>query len=164
MAEVQCAFCLSKTNKVEKAEAVRIDGKNFHSACAQQYLDRKELFATICRIFNLKAPGPRNNAFIKRFREDGMTYSGMTGTLIYFYDIKGNSIEKANEGIGIIPWTYEEAKKYFEMEKKREQESKERLEQVEKIMEKEKEVRYVRAQKRVAPQPKLHPESEFLEW
>ena len=158
---VICQEC--KKKDMDKADMVRIDDKNFHPACAQQYLDKKELAATICRIFKLKAPGPRNNAFIKRFHDDGMTYSGMTGTLVYFYDIKGNSIEKANDGIGIIPWTYEEAKKYFRMEKEKEKQKQERLEQVEKLMEKEKEVRFVRAQKRVAPEPKLHTVDEF-EW
>ena len=32
---------------------------------------------------------------------------------IYFYEIKGNSIEKANGGIGIIPFVYNDALKYY---------------------------------------------------
>jgi hypothetical protein len=32
---------------------------------------------------------------------------------VYFYEIKGNSIDKANGGIGIVPYVYEDAKKYF---------------------------------------------------
>jgi hypothetical protein len=41
------------------------------------------------------------------------TYSGIKRTLEYFYEVKKNSIEKANGGIGIVPWVYEEAKRYY---------------------------------------------------
>ena len=37
----------------------------------------------------------------------------MLKALIYFYEIKGNSYEKANGGIGIIPYTYDAAYKYY---------------------------------------------------
>lgn len=114
---VICQYCKSKTNKVEKDEAVRVDDKNFHKQCVQLYLDKKELQETICRIFNLKAPGPKNNAYISKFHNEGMTFKGMTYTLTYFYDIKKGSIEKSNDGIGIIPYVYEEAKKYYEKDK-----------------------------------------------
>ena len=65
--KVKCAFCQDETNKMEKTEMVRIDEKNFHPECAKKYEDKKELIATICRIFNYKMPGPRNNAYITKF-------------------------------------------------------------------------------------------------
>ena len=37
----------------------------------------------------------------------------MLKTLIYWYEIKGNSIEKANGGIGIIPYVYKDASEYY---------------------------------------------------
>jgi hypothetical protein len=110
---VKCHFCNSTTNKVEKTQAVRIDDKNFHPACAQEYLDKKELSALICKIFKLKAPGPRNYAFMTKFYQDGMSFRGMINSLIYFYEVKKNSKTKANESIGIIPYIYEDAQKYF---------------------------------------------------
>ena len=109
-----CQYCKSQSNKVDKENAVRIDNKNFHSNCAKLYLDKKELQETICRIFNLKAPGPKNNAYISKFHNEGMTFKGMTHTLVYFYEIKKNSIEKSNDGIGIIPYVYDEARKFYE--------------------------------------------------
>lgn len=118
---VKCYFCKSDTNKVEKTEAVVIDGKNFHAQCAKKYKEKKELYETICRIFKLKAPGPRNNAYISKFSSQGMTYKGMNNSLIYFYDIKKNNINKSNGGIGIIPWVYEEAQKYFYYKEKNEE-------------------------------------------
>ena len=53
---------------------------------------------------------------IKDFREEyGYSYSGMLKSLIYFYEVKGNSKEKAKAsgGIGIVPFIYEQAKLYY---------------------------------------------------
>jgi hypothetical protein len=105
-------------NKIEKEKAVRIDEKNFHPNCAKNYIDRKELFKTVCRIFKLKAPGPRNMTYIKKYFNDGMTYKGMNNALIYFYEIKKGNKTKANESIGIMPYIYEEAQKYFYFKEK----------------------------------------------
>ena len=150
--KVKCAFCQSETNKVEKTEAIRIDEKNFHPLCAKKYQDKKELCDTICRIFKFKMPGPRNNAYISKFIGEGMTYKGMTNALVYFYDIKKNSIEKSNNGIGIIPWVYEEAQKYFENKTMGEKIRMEKVEQIsEKFEEAEWETRKVRVQKTENP-------------
>lgn len=51
---------------------------------------------------------------IKEFKEEyNYTYSGMLKTLIWFYEVKGNSKNKANGGIGIIPFIYKEACDYY---------------------------------------------------
>ena len=50
---------------------------------------------------------------IKDFKEQGMSYSGMLKSLIYFYEVKGNSKEKANGGIGIVPFVYKDAYNYY---------------------------------------------------
>ena len=42
-------------------------------------------------------------------KEYNFSYSGILRTLIYFYDIRGNTIEASNGGIGIVPYVYEEA-------------------------------------------------------
>ena len=51
---------------------------------------------------------------IKDFQiEYNYTYSGMLKTLIYWYEIKGNSKEKANGGIGIVHFIYNDAYNYY---------------------------------------------------
>ena len=50
---------------------------------------------------------------IKDFKEQGMSYSGILKSLIYFYEVKGNSKEKANGGIGIVPFVYKDAYNYY---------------------------------------------------
>ena len=51
---------------------------------------------------------------IKDFKEEyGYSYSGMLKSLVYFYEVKGNSKEKANGGIGIVPFIYNDAYNYY---------------------------------------------------
>ena len=51
---------------------------------------------------------------IKEFKNEyDYSYSGMLKTLIWWYEIKGNSKEKANGGIGIIPFVYKDALTYY---------------------------------------------------
>ena len=50
------------------------------------------------------------NTYIDQYQ---YTYSGMKKALVYFYEIKGNSTDKANGGIGIIPYVYKDAFNYY---------------------------------------------------
>ena len=57
---------------------------------------------------------PRVRKQLNQYVEEyNYTYSGMLKALIYFYEIKGNSVEKANGGVGIIPWIYKDAYNYY---------------------------------------------------
>ena len=142
--KVICKFCGEKD---EKNLMTRIDDSNFHTEiCAQAYLDRKELYETIVRIFKLKAPGPVNYNLINKYVKMGYSYKGMTKALIYCYDIKNNPIAKANNRIGIIPYIYEEAKESYN---KKNIEIKKIEETAERISKKEKQFNLVT----VAPEP-----------
>ena len=49
---------------------------------------------------------------IKDYRElYNYTYSGMLGTLVYWYDVKQAPLDKANGGIGIVPYIYEQGRR-----------------------------------------------------
>ena len=142
--KVICKFCGEKD---EKNLMTRIDDSNFHTEiCAQAYLDRKELYETIVRIFKLKAPGPVNYNLINKYVKMGYSYKGMTKALIYCYDIKNNPIAKANNRIGRIPYIYEEAKESYN---KKNIEIKKIEETAERISKKEKQFNLVT----VAPEP-----------
>ena len=53
-------------------------------------------------------------AEIKEFTtEHNYTYSGILKSLVYFYEVKGNSKDKANGGIGIVPFIYQDAYNYY---------------------------------------------------
>ena len=39
--------------------------------------------------------------------------SGILKSLVWFYEVKGNSPEKSNGGIGIVPYAYQDAYNYY---------------------------------------------------
>ena len=163
--EVICQYCKSQSNKVDKDVAIRVDEKNFHPECAVLYADRKQLYGIICRIFKLKAPGPRNNAYISKFLGQGMTYKGMSKALVYFYEVKKNSIAKSDNGVGIIPWVYEEANKYYERKEKMEKELKEAIEYSKNHQEVKQETRKVKMPEVTGPKVNIKTYSkEEFEW
>lgn len=45
--------------------------------------------------------------------EYGYTWSGMTKSLQWFYNINHGSKDKGNDGVGIIPYIYDKAKEYY---------------------------------------------------
>ncbi len=54
------------------------------------------------------------NKQIKIFTtENGYSLSGILKSLVYFYDIKHNSVEQSNGGIGIVPFCYQTAYDYY---------------------------------------------------
>lgn len=95
-------------------DLVKFEGKNYHIVCARNKQDRVSLLNTVCRIFHFKGPGPKVLSQVKHFYQTGKyTYKGMERALIYHYEIKDGSIAKADEGIGIVPYVYQEAQDYF---------------------------------------------------
>lgn len=50
------------------------------------------------------------NSYIKDYN---FTYNGILKSLIYWYEVKHNPIEKSNGGIGIVVYTYKQAYDYY---------------------------------------------------
>ena len=51
---------------------------------------------------------------IKKFQEEyHYSISGILKSLIFFYDIKHNPLEKSQGGIGIVPYCYQDAYNYY---------------------------------------------------
>jgi hypothetical protein len=46
-------------------------------------------------------------------KENNYTYSGMLKTLKWYYEKEGNSLDKSNGSIGIIPYIYKQALNYY---------------------------------------------------
>lgn len=46
-------------------------------------------------------------------KENNYTYSGMLKTLKWYYEKEGNSVEKSNGSIGIMPYIYKKAYDYY---------------------------------------------------
>lgn len=113
---VKCQFC---EQLVDKDLTVRYDNKNFHKDCQEEYKYKKEIYKYVAHLFGFKnenKPGPVIISQLKLFREKypHYTYKGILAALTYFYDIKKGSKKKANEGIGIVPYVYDDAQEYYQ--------------------------------------------------
>lgn len=76
--------------------------------------DKQKLEQYIMKLFGEDYVNARVRKQINTFiQEYEYTYSGIHKALTYFFEIKGNSIEKANGGIGIVPYVYKDAYNYY---------------------------------------------------
>lgn len=115
MGVVTCGGCGLKFDRVaENGEFIK--SKWYHKGCAIVKNEKIMLDAYICKLFNLKTPGPMNNILIKKYRDElGFNYDGMNKTLKYFYEVKGHTKNKSEERVGIIPYVYQEAQDYYKV-------------------------------------------------
>lgn len=119
---VTCVYCKEKFDR-DKLPTVQISARRYaHADCAQKHEEEKSqeekdletLEKYIMELLNEPYVNARVRKQIKEYRTQyNYTYSGMLKTLIWFYEIKGNSTDKANGGIGIIPFVYKDASEYY---------------------------------------------------
>lgn len=115
---VTCAYCKKELSKKDANCVMLNNGKYVHKECqaleeSREKTDREKLEDYIKSLFNLSYVEPRVKAQIKKYVEEyNYTYSGMQKALYYFYEIKGGDKAKANGGIGIIPYVYQDAYNY----------------------------------------------------
>lgn len=117
---VKCFYCQKMFNAAEEPFTKPRANRYAHAACDQQAnanktqeeRDYEQLVEYIKHLFG--NPNPRVWKQIKEYKDVyGYTYSGMYKTLIWWFELKHGDIEKANGGIGIIPYVYEQASQYY---------------------------------------------------
>lgn len=118
---VKCLYCGEKFDRLSEPN-IKIGRRYAHKKCyeaqddkdikAQQ--DKHNFFEYIKEIYgedyNYISISKQAESFIKQYN---FTYSGMLKSLKWWYEVKGNSKESANGRIGIIPYIYNDAKKYY---------------------------------------------------
>lgn len=122
---VICTVCGERFDR-DKVQAVKTSARRYaHLRCkpdgekvplANEIVDEdlQKLEEYIKYILNESYINARVRKQIKDFREEyGYSYSGILKSLIYFYEVKGNPKEKANGGIGIVPFIYKDAYNYY---------------------------------------------------
>ena len=122
---VKCTVC-GKTFNRDKIQAVKVGARRYaHYMCKKdgelvplentgKDNDLIKLEEYLSKLFGENYNYARVNKQIKDFKENyDYTYSGMLKTLIWWYEIKGNPKDKAQGGIGIIPFVYQDALKYY---------------------------------------------------
>ena len=120
---VKCLYCGEQFDRNDPSNHfIKIGRRYAHQRCANEYnesltQEQKDLNALIEYIKDL-VKEDYNFMKVKKQIEDyhkkyDYSYSGMLRSLKWFYEVKNNSIDKANGGIGIIPFIYNEAYKYY---------------------------------------------------
>lgn len=127
--KVQMGICPGCKKPVEKTEENKIKGKNnytryWHPTCwkkAQKEKERKiaeEMGRKAIFNYLVEIGLPPNYAFWGRQRNDfinkyGYNDSGILMALKYWFGERKNSISRANGGMGIVPYIYDEAQNYY---------------------------------------------------
>ena len=119
---VTCVYCKQKFDR-DKFPYIQVANRRYaHKECSmtedekiiQQEQDKNALENYIMTLFNTTYIDARVRKQIKQYVEEyNYTYSGIHKALIYHFEIKGGSIEKANGGIGIVPYVYQAAYRYY---------------------------------------------------
>lgn len=119
---VKCKYCNIQFDR--NAEPfVEVGARRYaHKECAEKYAnqipkeeqDYANLEKYIKNLFHIDVLPVRIRKQIKDFKQEyNYSYSGMLKTLIWWYEIKKHDISEAQGGIGIIPWAYSDAEKYY---------------------------------------------------
>lgn len=126
---VKCKFCDETFNR-DIVQAVKVSARRYaHLRCVpEEDRDKYELVPLaeskdedliqleeyIMKLFHVEYINPRIRKQIKQYHDEyNYSYSGILKSLQYFYGVKNNSTEKYGETLGIVPYIYDDAKKYF---------------------------------------------------
>lgn len=119
---VKCKLC-NKTFDANLEEWVKVSSNRYaHKVCYDKVhaeeeeakQARAELEEYICNLFNYAALPDKVEKQIANFiAEKNYTYKGILRSLVYFYEVKNGNKEKAYGKIGIVPYVYDDAARYY---------------------------------------------------
>lgn len=120
---VICSVCGQRFDR-DKIQAVKSGARRYaHQTCKpdgeivplpQVDQDYTDLMNCIKEIYKDEINYALVKKQIKQYQEEyNYTLSGIKKSLMYFYKVKGNAIDKSKGGIGIVPFVYKDAYNYF---------------------------------------------------
>lgn len=124
---VKCLYCKQSFDAQPKDEGIvwfkPRSNRYAHVECGKkqnEYIQQEDKDFDALYQYVKKEQGKNFNfvqfkKIVESWRKDyGYTYSGILKSLVYFYEIKGNSKEKLRQGsIGIVPFCYTQAYNYY---------------------------------------------------
>lgn len=119
---VKCFYC-GESFDANAEPFIKPNSRRYaHKECAEdaeakktkEERDKEALEEYIKKLFGIEALTPKINRQIKDYREkNNYSYSGIYKALKYSFEVRGNSIEKANGGIGIVGYVYDQSNLYY---------------------------------------------------
>jgi hypothetical protein len=120
---VICSVCGQRFDR-DKIQAVKSGARRYaHYSCKpdgeivplpQVDSEYADLMECIKEIYKDEINYALVKKQIKQYQEEyNYTLSGIKKSLIYFYKVKGNPIDKSKGGIGIVPFVYKDAYNYY---------------------------------------------------
>ncbi|PAC96352.1 hypothetical protein [Bacillus paralicheniformis] len=108
---VKCPYC---ETYLDKNDAIPYKKRYYHQNCFDTWKmeaeHRKELIKYICELYKIDAPTGMMLKQIKEFQEEyKYKLKGIELALRYFHETLGNPVREG-DGLGIVPFIYEEAK------------------------------------------------------
>lgn len=125
---IKCAFC---GKAIEEARYKKVKGKKYHYDCYTSLVEeaqrvdneRKQNFSEesyqrlvkyILALYNVNSlPLNIANQIEDYISNRGYSYEGIENTLTYFHTILNNPVSE-QETIGIVPWLYDEAQRFYQ--------------------------------------------------
>ncbi|TPF18069.1 hypothetical protein [Priestia megaterium] len=112
--KVKCPYC---ERNVDKDVAIPHQKRYYHEACLRDkersVQHRKELNEYICKLYKVEVLTGMMRKQIKEFEEEyRYKLKGIELALRYFYDTLDNPLREG-DGLGIVPFVYEDAKKHY---------------------------------------------------
>lgn len=118
---VKCKYCGIQFDA--NLEPFEVENRRYsHKACydkaqsviPQSEKDYAELEKYIKKLFKIDNVGIRIKKQIMEYHQTyNYTYSGILKSLIWWYDIQKHSIAESGGAIGIVPYIYDDACKYY---------------------------------------------------
>jgi hypothetical protein len=130
MRKCKCLYCGLEFDR-DKLPYVQVTNTRYaHKECwakveANKTQDEKDYEFLTNYIEQLFGIGYITAKIAKQIRDYrvayGYTYSGMYYALEYWFEVRKTPIDKANQGIGIVPYVYDAAQEYFNNISKRQE-------------------------------------------
>ena len=118
----KCIYCKAEFDR-DKFPYVQITARRYaHKECAEKNSVQKTqseqdydlLVNYIESLFGVGFVSAKVAKQIRDYRlQYNYTFGGMYWALVYWYEVRGADKDKANSGIGIVPYIYDQAKEYY---------------------------------------------------
>lgn len=121
-AMVKCPYCNLQFDRNAEPFVAVSSRRYAHKTCydkaqsgkTQGEKDYEELCKYIKQKFGIQTISAKITRQIADYKKQyNFSYSGMLKALIWWFDVKHNTLEGTNGGIGILPYIYNDAKTYY---------------------------------------------------